>query len=194
MKNLKIQNPTQQVQKILAKWKIDSGFERTCLSDTCCCMSHDSGFSWVEYSVPDSVALYLEMNGRLLKTGGSVHSHHSTVWNGGPFERQLRDRDEYQAKNVKVVIHYLVRAIQAAKALGFSREERILLGIKTLCYLACCEVVQGENTGYYRSLIDRTHNLEAMLYDKKRKDREKEKNSFLSPGQWSALDKLELAK
>ncbi len=50
---------------------IEKGYEQTCRSSTCTCMSHDSGYSWVKAEIPEEVKVHVYP--------GSPSSHRCTV-------------------------------------------------------------------------------------------------------------------
>ncbi|MES2622778.1 MAG: hypothetical protein V4576_00025 [Patescibacteria group bacterium] len=68
MKSIYAVNPSR---RLLAAGKVtDSGSTRTCMSDTCSCASHDSGYSWANIELPDDVEIHVYP--------GNVHCHKST--------------------------------------------------------------------------------------------------------------------
>lgn len=69
MKKIEVQNPERRLRQMMVN--VQTEFIRTCMSDTCSCMSHDSGFEVVSGDVPDHVEVWTG--------GGSPHGHARTL-------------------------------------------------------------------------------------------------------------------
>ncbi len=67
MQTMTIVNPSRKLQALITI--LNKGYEQTCHTDNCNCMSHDSGYDWVEAEVSDEVAA------RIRKTPGNPSSH-----------------------------------------------------------------------------------------------------------------------
>lgn len=187
-------NPSAKLSAMLAKWCTDSGYERTCHSDTCSCASHDSGYDWEEFEMPIAVLEYLDKWNKIRHGAGNVHSHESHGWGLVPCERDLCNRDERAAEECQRIIEIAQETTKILRQLRLVNRNQMFIAVWELAGAACKEVVENAvRPEEYFKLIRCQQEFMSRLDEQIVADRQVERDSFLAPEQWAGLDALSLA-
>ena len=187
-------NPSSKVSAMLAKWRIDSGYERTCHSDTCSCMSHDSGYDWESFEVPMVVAEYLDKGNRINRHSGNVHSHGWCGWKSVPCERDLRNRSERAAESCKQIVRIAKETVGTIRQLRLVNKESMISAIWDLAGAACVEnIEESQQWKACSQLTQSSVEFQELLEKQIVADRIKQRDSFLAPSHWAGLNQLSIA-
>jgi len=181
-------NPSTKMAAALAAWKVDSGFTQTCHRDTCSHASHDAGYDWEAYEVPQAVAEYLDAGDRIRQTDGNVHCHQSHDWQIVRTERSLRNRGEHAAADCLDVVNALQKAVELIDQLHLGDNGATSRVVNELAELACSEIVNNVTAPKaYFALENIRIKLQNKLTEQKTADRRKESDAFIGSAQWNGL-------
>lgn len=156
-------------------------------------MSHDSGYDWEKFQLPQAVAEYIQNKNCIRNYPGSVHSHKSCDWRHVLCERSLKRRDEYVSEDCKRVVSIAETIKELVSQLRLNNRAEVLASIEQLAHSACVEMISDVAIQEaYRQLIQLQANFTRQLREQQEADRVKERDSFLTPSQWAGLGSLSL--